>query len=416
MNKNLTYTLISILWPLVGFFVLIVIGSQVSWSSWYPPITAIGLVAVIFLAYAVSFLFSHRLVTYPIRNPILLFMLVVCITHVGAIAIPGTFRFYYSRSFILVSLLVTLSWISIGYLITAHQKSKKRVGLVSNSYSNKLSLMSDYRWFDITAIPSLEEIDYDIISADLHGNLTDDWKRFLADASLSGVLVVDSAALYESLAGRISLSHLGNSSIDEVKTQHPAYLPIKRILDLLFIITFSPLIVIVMSIIAIAIRIEGRGPIIFVQKRIGYRNKLFKLYKFRSMSNFTENYEPRFTGKDDQRITHVGRILRKHRLDELPQLINVLSGKMSLIGPRPEQQDFVEEYSKTIAFYPYRHSVKPGITGWAQVSQGYTSSEESTREKLEHDFYYIKHVSPWLDLLILIKTFNTIIGGYGSRY
>jgi len=134
------------------------------------------------------------------------------------------------------------------------------------------------------------------------------------------------------------------------------------------------------------------------------------------MSNFSENYGPRFTGKDDQRITHVGRILRKHRLDELPQLINVLSGKMSLIGPRPEQQDFVEEYSKTIAFYPYRHSVKPGITGWAQVSQGYTSSEESTREKLEHDFYYIKHVSPWLDLLILIKTFNTIIGGYGSRY
>tara|TARA_Y100001934_G_C12321507_1_gene760298 strand:+ start:173 stop:577 length:405 start_codon:yes stop_codon:yes gene_type:complete len=134
------------------------------------------------------------------------------------------------------------------------------------------------------------------------------------------------------------------------------------------------------------------------------------------MSNQDTAQGSNFTGRGDQRITHVGRVLRKHRLDEIPQLIHVLSGKMSLIGPRPEQQDFVNEYNKKIAFYPYRHSMKPGITGWAQVSQGYTSSEESTRKKLEHDFYYIKHVSPWLDLLILIKTFNTIIGGYGSRY
>ena len=228
--------------------------------------------------------------------------------------------------------------------------------------------------------------------------------------------MIDSAILYESLSGRISLSHLANSSIDEVKTQYPTYPPIKRIFDLLFIIALSPIIFLVMAIIAIAIRTEGIGPVIFVQERVGYRNQLFKMYKFRSMSNFSENHETKFTGKDDQRITNTGRILRKHRLDELPQLINVLNGKMSLIGPRPEQQDFVTEYSQTIAFYPYRHSVKPGITGWAQVSQGYTSSEESTRKKLEHDFYYIKHVSPWLDLLILIKTFNTILGGYGSRY
>ena len=416
MNNDLTAKWITVFWFLMGFSVILIVGSQISWSSWYPPRSAIGLVVVIFVAYATSFLFSHRLVTYPIRNPILLFVLLVSANHIGAIVIPAVFRFYYSRSFILVSLLITLIWISIAHLVAANEKSKKKVGLVQNKYSDELSLMPDYRWIEIPTVPSLHQVEYDIISADLHGDLTDEWKRFLADASLSGIPVIDSAILYESLSGRISLSHLANSSIDEVKTQYPTYPPIKRIFDLLFIIALSPIIFLVMAIIAIAIRIEGIGPVIFVQERVGYRNQLFKMYKFRSMSNFSENHETKFTGKDDQRITNTGRILRKHRLDELPQLINVLNGKMSLIGPRPEQQDFVTEYSQTIAFYPYRHSVKPGITGWAQVSQGYTSSEESTRKKLEHDFYYIKHVSPWLDLLILIKTFNTILGGYGSRY
>jgi len=309
-----------------------------------------------------------------------------------------------------------LTWVSIGYLLSAHEKSNKRVGFVPDKYTEELTLMENYQWVDLSSAPSLDEAEIDIISADLHGALTDDWRRFLAAASLSGIPLIDSATLYETVTGRISLPHLENRSIDEVKTQYPAYLPIKRILDMSLILIFSPLILLVMTIIAVAISIEGKGSIIFIQERVGYRSQIFKIYKFRSMSNFSDSQPTKFTKKDDQRITAVGRILRKHRLDELPQLINVLNGSMSLIGPRPEQHDFVTEYSDTIAFYPYRHSVKPGITGWAQVSQGYTSTEKSTRKKLEHDFYYIKNVSPWLDFLILIKTFNTILGGYGSRY
>ena len=416
INRKVPSNWITIPWCLAGFAAILVFGSQLSWSSWYPPKFAVGLTLTVFFAYLAAFFFSNQLISFPIRKPTLLFILIVVTTHIAAIAVPATFRFYYSRTFIFVSFLFALSWIVIGHLIVSRERAKKRIGLVPTDYSESLSEIPGYQWVAISESRLLEAGDLDVISADLHAKLKDDWKRFLASASVSGIPVIDSAILYESLTGRVSLAHLANSSIDEVSTQYPSYLPIKRFLDISFVVIFSPIIFAVIGIIALAIRVEGAGSTIFVQERIGFRNRVFKLYKFRSMAAFPNNNKSQFTGKDDQRITRVGRLLRKHRLDELPQLLNVLNGTMSLIGPRPEQQDFVEEYSRTIGFYPYRHSVKPGITGWAQVSQGYTSSEESTRKKLEHDFYYIKNVSPWLDLLILIKTFNTILGGYGSRY
>ena len=416
INTKVPSNWVTIPWCIAGFAVILVLGSQLSWSSWYPRNFATGITFTVLFAYLTAFFFSHRLISFPIRNPTLLFVLIVAITHIAAIAVPATFRFYYSRTFIFVSFLFTLSWILIGHLMVARERAKKRVGLVPSDYSESLSETSNYQWITINETRLLEASNFDVISADLHAKLKDEWKRFLASANISGIPIIDSAILYESLTGRVSLSHLANSSINEVSTQYPSYLPIKRFLDILFITIFSPIIFAMIGVIALAIRIEGAGSTIFVQERIGFRNRVFKLYKFRSMAAFSDKLKPQFTGRDDQRITRIGRLLRKHRLDELPQLLNVLNGTMSLIGPRPEQQDFVEEYSRTIAFYPYRHSVKPGITGWAQVSQGYTSSEESTRKKLEHDFYYIKNVSPWLDLLILIKTFNTILGGYGSRY
>ena len=415
-SKNVGFSWIGALWFILGFVLILIVGSQLSWSTWYPPLYAISVIPVVFFAYAIAFFLSFRLVAYPIRNRILLITLIVLTTHIGSFALTAVFRFTYSRLFITISLLLTLLWICVGYVASLRERSKKKVALLQDKYSKELTCFPDYHWIEISEVPSKIDLDYSMIGADLHGPLPDKWKRFLADASLSGIPIFDSAKLCETLTGRVSLSHLADSSIDEIKTHYPYYLPFKRFVDLSFILLFSPIILFTMVLIMIAIRVESRGPIFFVQERVGYRNQIFKMYKFRSMSNQDTAQGSNFTGRGDQRITHVGRVLRKHRLDEIPQLIHVLNGKMSLIGPRPEQQDFVNEYNKKIAFYPYRHSMKPGITGWAQVSQGYTSSEESTRKKLEHDFYYIKHVSPWLDLLILIKTFNTIIGGYGSRY
>ena len=138
------------------------------------------------------------------------------------------------------------------------------------------------------------------------------------------------------------------------------------------------------------------------------------MLKFRSMVIGSDK-ENRFAEKNDKRVTRVGKVLRRLRLDELPQLWNVYRGEMSLIGPRPEQEEFTQRFEQIIPFYRFRHSVLPGITGWAQVMYGYAASDEQTRGKLAFDFYYIKHMSAWLDLLVLLKTIKTIIVGSGYR-
>ncbi len=138
------------------------------------------------------------------------------------------------------------------------------------------------------------------------------------------------------------------------------------------------------------------------------------MYKFRSM-RFDRAAPEQFAGENDPRVTRVGRVIRKLRIDELPQFLNVLKNEMSLVGPRPEQPSFVEEYDKKIPFYSYRHVVKPGISGWAQVRQGYTASADETRVKIEHDFYYIKHCSLALDFVIVILTFKIMLTGFGAR-
>jgi lipopolysaccharide/colanic/teichoic acid biosynthesis glycosyltransferase len=147
---------------------------------------------------------------------------------------------------------------------------------------------------------------------------------------------------------------------------------------------------------------------------MGFRGVPFRVYKFRSMyidqrgSGFTE-------GDDDPRITRVGRFIRKCRLDELPQLFNVIKGEMSFIGPRPESMELSEWYERDVAFFSYRHVVRPGISGWAQVEQGYAAEVDGMTTKLQYDFYYIKHFSLWLDILIAFKTLKTIVTGDGAR-
>ena len=149
--------------------------------------------------------------------------------------------------------------------------------------------------------------------------------------------------------------------------------------------------------------------------RIGEGGKPYTIYKFRSMTIDAEDEGPAFAVKNDVRVTRVGRFIRKMRLDELPQFLNIIKGEMSLIGPRPEQERFASQYRRSISCYSYRQMVKPGITGWAQVTHGYTADRDSTEVKLEHDLYYIKHFSIWLDLLISLKTFRTILTGFGAR-
>jgi exopolysaccharide biosynthesis polyprenyl glycosylphosphotransferase len=190
----------------------------------------------------------------------------------------------------------------------------------------------------------------------------------------------------------------------------------KKILDLGIATLFFPVAIPLMGLIALCIRLDSSGPIFYRQTRVGERERRFQLIKFRTMvKNAEEETGAIWAGKNDSRVTRVGRILRMTRLDELPQLFNVLSQEMSFIGPRPERPEFVRDLEAKIPYYSLRHSVKPGITGWAQVNYPYGASVEDAIEKLQYDLFYIQNMSLLLDLRIFLKTIHVVLFGKGSR-
>jgi len=193
------------------------------------------------------------------------------------------------------------------------------------------------------------------------------------------------------------------------------YLQVKRVLDLFAIIAVLPVVAVIMVITAIAIKLESSGSVFFWQKRVGMNGKTFNMLKFRSMTSDSEKNGSQFAKSNDMRITRVGKFIRKFRVDELPQLWNVARGEMSIIGPRPEQESFVNEFNKTIPNYSLRHVVRPGITGLAQIEQGYVADADGTVTKLKYDLYYIKNLSFVTDVQITLKTVYTILTGFGAR-
>jgi sugar transferase (PEP-CTERM system associated) len=190
----------------------------------------------------------------------------------------------------------------------------------------------------------------------------------------------------------------------------------KRAFDLIFALFLLLLALPVMALTALAIRLESRGPVLYRQQRCGWRGQPFELVKFRSMHCGAESDgQPRWASVEDERATRVGRVIRKLRIDELPQLVNVLRGEMSLVGPRPERPYFVEQLEQQLPLYALRHSVKPGVTGWAQVRHHYGGSLEDARRKLEYDLYYVKRHSLWWDLAILLETVVVVLTARGAR-
>ena len=189
----------------------------------------------------------------------------------------------------------------------------------------------------------------------------------------------------------------------------------KRIFDVVaglgLLVFFAPL----LALTAIVIRIDSPGPVLYRQRRVGLNGRIFKIYKFRSMVVDAEKSGAQWASKQDPRVTRVGRFIRKTRIDEIPQALNVLKGEMSFVGPRPERPEFVEQLENAIPNYHLRHLVKPGITGWAQVKYVYGASIEDACEKLKYDLYYIKHYGLWRDFLITLLTIRVALFGIGSR-
>lgn len=237
--------------------------------------------------------------------------------------------------------------------------------------------------------------------------------RLLGQLKMQHLRLYSVQSVAELLSGRKMLpTHEDN--LWEIDND-PTYDRIKRLIDVTVVLLLSPVWVPLSAIVAAAVLYDSPGPAFFGQTRVGRDGQLFKLWKFRSMVHGLQAPGVHFAQAEDPRITRVGRFLRRSRLDELPQLWNVLRGHMSLIGPRPEQAGFVREFATSIPSYPYRHLVRPGLTGWAQVQQGYADSADSTRLKLSYDLYYVAHYSLALDLLIAVKTIKTICTGFGAR-
>jgi len=239
----------------------------------------------------------------------------------------------------------------------------------------------------------------------------------LLRAKLAGVRVEDATTTYERVTGKILIDDLRPSWLifsDGFRVSRITRL-MKRTIDLALALVMMTLAVPLMALTALAIRLGDGSPVLYRQERVGESGRLFVLSKFRSMRKDAEQAGRPIWAKDgDDRITRVGRVIRKTRLDELPQLWNVIRGDMSFVGPRPERPFFVEQLSRAIPFYQQRHAVKPGITGWAQVKYRYGSSLEDAMEKLRYDLYYIKHLSVIFDLTIVFDTVKVVLFRKGA--
>ncbi|MEQ9546547.1 MAG: TIGR03013 family PEP-CTERM/XrtA system glycosyltransferase [Marinobacter sp.] len=241
----------------------------------------------------------------------------------------------------------------------------------------------------------------------------------LLECKMHGVRIVDGATFYERESRKVALEMVTRGWLvfsDGFKVSS-AFGVGKRSLDLLAAITLFLVGLPLMILTAIAIKIEDgpRAPVLYSQERVGLNGRIFRVFKFRSMITDAEKNGAVWASQNDTRVTRVGEFIRKLRIDELPQIFNVLTGSMAFVGPRPERPVFVEQLSKKIPFYSERHRVKPGLTGWAQLCFAYADNEEDTREKLRYDLYYIKNQSMLLDLLIIIQTVEVVLFKKGSR-
>ncbi|KJF81093.1 UDP-glucose lipid carrier transferase [Photobacterium angustum] len=337
---------------------------------------------------------------------------VVTTVFVVAMSLIFLTRVDYSRSVLIYGGVISFCWFYITSLI--RQESQRLVLFAIPNFDIKsLNQKGRVRVIELKQPFNITDVKGSLV-VDLHRNLTPESEKFIADCSLANISVFHAKSIKEMLEGKVQTEHLSENAIGTL-LPNPLYMTFKRVWESLVIIASFPITLPIMVITAILIKLENPGPAMFIQERVGQGGKVFRIYKFRSMTIKAVGAEDKFATQEQARVTKVGKVIRKVRIDELPQFFNVLKGDMSLIGPRPEQDSFVKQFEKEIPFYGYRHMVKPGITGWAQVVQGYADDTESTTVKVAYDLYYIKHLSFWLDINIVFKTIRTMLTGFGAK-
>ena len=366
-------------------------------------------------AVVIAFWMRLSIQTFPGTRSGAVILPSISAAHGIVLAILLLARFPYDRTALIVGFFVHLAW-AYGLYVTVQRNIRQRIAIVPFGEVAQLAEIDSVDWHRLDT-PALDRIaECDAIVADF-ANLPGEWEAFLADAAIEGRVVYQTKQLFESLTGRVHIEHISENSFGSL---HPVrgYAHLKGLFDLGLALVVVPLLALPMLLIAIVIRLDSKGPALFRQRRVGRAGRPITVYKFRTMEAFDPAQDQRLaaiTTDDDARVTRVGNFLRRSRFDEFPQVINILKGEMSWIGPRPEAAVLSTWYTGEIPFYRYRHVVKPGISGWAQVNQGHVAGVDEVHQKLQYDFFYIKYFSPWLDVLILFRTMRTIMTGFGAR-
>ena len=367
------------------------------------------------VAITIAFWMRLSIETYPgIRSTYVIFP--TALTGHGLVVVAFLLtRLPYDRLSLAMGFTANVLWSYFLYFY-AERSIRRRIAVVPFGAVSRLNEIGHVQWHMLKRPRLQDAASCHAIVADFAADLPDEWEAFLADAALAGRIVYQVKQLSESLTGRVELGHLSENSFGSLLPAR-GYFYLKSLGDFLFALVLLPFALPLMAVVALAVRAEGPGPILFRQARIGYAGARITVYKFRTMKpvSIEDDRRAAMTGEDDERITRVGRVLRKMRIDELPQIFNILQWQMSWIGPRPEAEVLSVWYTGELPFYRYRHVVKPGISGWAQVNQGHVAEVADVHLKLQYDFYYIKYFSPWLDLLIAFRTVKTVLNGFGSR-
>ena len=335
-----------------------------------------------------------------------IFVIVILGFSVTVLAL-AIFRFHFSLGFVTIFSLMSAGW----FLFIETQR--ERVAKAATYMAAKVGhwqLLQDTD-LDIQYLDSPEELrssQHAVLVIDYRESLEDDWLKAVSEYALRDTTIVNLAEFLEFARGRVSLLEFKDDQMPKTDALN-LYGLIKRVLDIFAALFALMITMLPISCLILLIRIGSPGPGIYKQDRIGKNGQRFSLYKLRTMFENAEEAGPKFAAEGDPRITPIGKVLRRYRIDEWPQFVNVLRGQMSIVGPRPERPNWVSSFKREIPYYDLRHLVRPGITGWAQIRLGYVADKEMTLKKLEYDLFYIKHMGPLFDLTIVLRTILFLI-------
>ena len=368
------------------------------------------------VAFAIAIYLFRRVVTFPGVGIVGHVLPALAAGYGIVLAAILALRLDYSRlSFGMSFAGAALFFFAVGAYL--RRRRGQRFHLVPSPSTLALATFPGVEWV-VLREPRLPDGPSPVLIADLRADLGEQWERLIAQTAVAGFPVYHVKQVQESVTGRVEIEHLSENSFGSL-VPNLSYRKVKRLLDLTAALLVLPFLLLPALAIALVIKLESPGPVFFRQSRRGYRGEVFQVLKFRTMVHSivdsAAGRDQAITRAGDSRITPFGRFLRRSRIDELPQIWNIIRGEMSWIGPRPEALPLSEWYGSELPFYTYRHIVRPGITGWAQVNQGHVADLGQVLEKLQYDFYYIKNFSAWLDLLILGRTIAIVFSGFGAK-